>query len=231
MAIKVSKVAEVSGTNVVPSATKLSTIGEVVSILTHLEAADQPEDECRWQIDLTIGDGPNARGLTIDLEPFLSPSDYKKSSNEPIFFSTNSGKERRTLIFFRGLFFLSERPIYTETDKKEVILRVKKLAYDEDTELVRLRSAVANIEAAVEYTKSGPIRRPIPDDVKMLAWRRDGAACVNCGTNSKLQFDHIIPVAKGGGDTAENIQILCASCNLRKSASIVIPQPRGPSEV
>jgi hypothetical protein len=124
---------------------------------------------------------------------------------------------------------LPERPIYTEADKHEVILRVKKLTYDEDTELARLRSAVANIDAALEYTKSGPVRSVISDDVKMLVWVRDGGACVNCGSKNKLQFDHIIPVAQGGSDTAENIQVLCAPCNLRKSANIVIPQPSGPA--
>jgi 5-methylcytosine-specific restriction endonuclease McrA len=95
-----------------------------------------------------------------------------------------------------------------------------------NTELARLRSAVANIEAALEYTKSGPVRSAIADDVKMVVWVRDGGACVNCGSKNKLQFDHIIPIAQGGSD---NIQVLCAPCNLRKSENIAIPQPDGPA--
>jgi hypothetical protein len=227
MTIKVAKVGQVLGTNIVPLKSSFSTVGDFASILTNFQTSSQPADECRWQIELVVGDGTAAHNLTIDLDPFISSSDYSKSTKEPIFIGPNSTGESRSLIFFRGSFFLPERPIYTEADKQEVILRVKKLAYDEDTELVRLRSTVANIEAAVEYSKSGPVRTAIADDVKMLVRSRDGGACVNCGSHNKLQFDHIIPFAKGGGDTSENIQLLCAPCNLRKSASIVIPQPGG----
>jgi 5-methylcytosine-specific restriction endonuclease McrA len=38
-----------------------------------------------------------------------------------------------------------------------------------------------------------------------------------CGSTTNLHFDHIIPYSKGGTSLmAENIQILCATHNLRK---------------
>ena len=63
-------------------------------------------------------------------------------------------------------------------------------------------------------------RKPIPEKVKMFVWQRDHGKCVYCGTNENLEFDHIIPVSKGGSNTARNIQILCEKCNREKSDNI-----------
>jgi 5-methylcytosine-specific restriction endonuclease McrA len=65
-------------------------------------------------------------------------------------------------------------------------------------------------------------RAGIPDDVKMLVWNRDGGACRACGSTTELQFDHVIPVAHGGGGNEANIQILCGPCNRRKSAGLTV---------
>src|SRR5207249_661295 len=40
--------------------------------------------------------------------------------------------------------------------------------------------------------------RHIPKEVQREVWRRDQRRCVQCGATEKLEFDHIIPVAKGG---------------------------------
>ncbi len=45
------------------------------------------------------------------------------------------------------------------------------------------------------------------------------AVCA-AGCEEELQFDHIIPVAKGGGNAADNIQVMCGDCNRRKSDCI-----------
>lgn len=62
--------------------------------------------------------------------------------------------------------------------------------------------------------------RQIPTGVKRSVWRRDGGCCVLCGASENLHYDHDIPFSKGGANTAENIRLLCASCNLRKGARI-----------
>lgn len=63
-------------------------------------------------------------------------------------------------------------------------------------------------------------REPIPAKVRMFVWQRDKGRCVKCGSQEKLEFDHIIPVSMGGSSTARNIQLLCESCNRSKGANI-----------
>lgn len=66
-------------------------------------------------------------------------------------------------------------------------------------------------------------RQRIADDIRLLVWTRDGGACQACGSRTEMQYDHIIPVAHGGGSTEANVQILCGPCNRRKGASVTGP--------
>lgn len=63
-------------------------------------------------------------------------------------------------------------------------------------------------------------RIPIPSNVKRGVWKRDNGKCVICGSEVELEFDHIIPVSRGGSSTIQNIQILCKKCNRKKHTSI-----------
>ncbi len=64
--------------------------------------------------------------------------------------------------------------------------------------------------------------RLIPTSVKIEVWKRDKGRCVECGSTDNLHFDHILPFSKGGTSLkAENIQLLCARHNLKKSDKII----------
>ena len=65
------------------------------------------------------------------------------------------------------------------------------------------------------------IRESIPTEVKVAVWQRDKERCVNCFSNSNLEFDHIIPISKGGANSIKNIQLLCRNCNRTKSNKIM----------
>ena len=64
-------------------------------------------------------------------------------------------------------------------------------------------------------------RHHIPSSVKDKVWNRDGGKCVKCGSQKNLEFDHIIPISKGGSNTARNIQLLCEKCNRSKGSKVV----------
>ena len=158
------------------------------------------------------------RELGLFLERYRGGSFPWLAANEP-----HEPAFYRGFVYFNGRFFKPEREPLNPAEREEIVLRVKKAIYEEDAELSSLRATVSNLEAAVEYQRTGLRRSPISEDVKMLVWARDGGACVRCGSQTDLHFDHIIPVAKGGGNTEANIQILCQTCNLKKSDKIAVP--------
>lgn len=47
---------------------------------------------------------------------------------------------------------------------------------------------------------------------------RDGTLCYLCGEDAgaEMQFDHVVPLARGGTHDPENIRVACRRCNQRK---------------
>lgn len=57
---------------------------------------------------------------------------------------------------------------------------------------------------------------------RFFVMKRDSFACVKCGSSGhgvRLEVDHKIPVASGGTDALDNLQILCFECNRGKRDS------------
>ena len=70
---------------------------------------------------------------------------------------------------------------------------------------------------AIDKEKNRPI---IPEKVRIAVWRRDNGKCVKCGSRENLEYDHIIPISKGGSNTVRNIELLCERCNRSKKDNI-----------
>jgi len=103
-------------------------------------------------------------------------------------------------------------------DKKLRDIEVKALLTE------RIRKDERRIERAVRLMEQEALsnnrREPIPDSVKMLVYSRDNGKCVKCGSEQNLEYDHIIPVSKGGSNTEKNLQLLCATCNRSKGGNL-----------
>ena len=60
----------------------------------------------------------------------------------------------------------------------------------------------------------------IPDNVRVEVWRRDQGKCEKCGQREYLEYDHVVPITKGGSNTARNIELLCQNCNRERGNRI-----------
>jgi len=68
--------------------------------------------------------------------------------------------------------------------------------------------------------KKGGTRRAIPSRIRAIVYRRDAGRCVHayedgrrCESTNRLEFDHIVPLAKGGKTTVDNLRLLCRAHN------------------
>ncbi|MBC8485859.1 MAG: HNH endonuclease [Candidatus Cloacimonetes bacterium] len=99
---------------------------------------------------------------------------------------------------------------------------ISKSIYDEYIEYRELTFNLKPIILISNYNinNSSQDRHHIPSSVKHEVWNRDGGKCVKCGSCKDLEYDHIIPVSKGGSNTVRNIQLLCEKCNRKKATNI-----------
>ena len=121
--------------------------------------------------------------------------------------------------------------------KKELILerariREEKRLAEKDSRLKKAKEKAAAYRAA--YKKKYPERRKAEKLNRKLKIRTSGVLsndivktlmvsqnclCVYCKKDIRDNFhvDHIYPVARGGTNTDDNVQLLCPECNLAKS--------------
>ena len=91
---------------------------------------------------------------------------------------------------------------------------------DITAEIINCLNRLNNRTASSPATDTLADRKRIPKDVRNAVWIRDAGLCIECGADDYLEFDHVIPVSKGGSNTLNNIQLLCRRCNATKSNRI-----------
>lgn len=87
---------------------------------------------------------------------------------------------------------------------------VRRAAYERSIDTSRANSS---LHRAQRYGASGAFTT---DEWINLKAKQNGQ-CANCGQTSTLSPDHIIPLARGGSNSIENIQGLCSACNFKKN--------------
>jgi len=124
---------------------------------------------------------------------------------------------RATFYVYKANLYVFEA--YDTHTKEEQQLLIKEHYFKQEKKFEKLRKEIKLYEK-FESSELHQSREPIPEEVKFFVWRRDGGKCVKCGSKENLEFDHIIPLSKGGSNTARNIQLLCEKCNREKSDKI-----------
>lgn len=132
----------------------------------------------------------------------------------------SSTGEKIFLFMYKGVFYASEISM-TNSQVRAVIENTQKTKQErlsKELERVNKREELERAKAHTEYHRKS--RSPIPENVQIFVWNRDKGKCVKCGSSANLEFDHIVPLSKGGSNTARNVQLLCEKCNRSKGAKI-----------
>lgn len=117
---------------------------------------------------------------------------------------------RRSLWQFHDRFYWEDEGLAADDVKALVMQRERR-------EQQKLTTAHSLMRAEEE---GRPTRVPIPSELRRAVFERDGGRCVECEATFDLQYDHVLPVALGGATSLENLQLLCADCNRRKSDTL-----------
>ena len=91
-----------------------------------------------------------------------------------------------------------------------------------ETKIAQANGQTADkLKSPAAPTPAPELRRPssnpryVSKDIKSIVWQRDRGVCRGCGSRRGLNFDHIVPVARGGQGTPDNLRLLCFACNQR----------------
>jgi Holliday junction DNA helicase RuvB len=195
-----------------------------------------------FKLDIIIDEGPNARGVRLNLPRFtlISTATNKKRLSPMLqsCFTTDEELEGYSTAELADITRHDAKCLMLEIeqDATDLIVRSTSGTPSSVLNLIRHIRVYAKIkkssqritaEIATEALKllesnerledAKQARQGIPSEVRREVWRRDGGRCVKCGNRERLEYDHIIPVIRGGSNTARNIELLCETCNRAKS--------------
>ena len=127
-------------------------------------------------------------------------------------------KEKEKYKAYSVLYVAKSKEEKTEYDAKR---------YEENREAVGLKVVKWRIENPVMLKAQRTNRKARvrgaagshthEDILRMIILQKHKCPYCLCSIKEEHHVDHIIPVSKGGSNNPENIQILCPTCNMKKS--------------
>jgi HNH endonuclease len=165
-------------------------------------------------------------GPLVEESPLLPPTrDSAIAHNEYLKDCLRTGKlkDGRRLDPRRRKWFTQEVKRFDPRQYPESIPPV--IAETQCTVFGHICPVVFSAEGFTETSQSRRTGRYISFRVKIRVVRRDNYTCQHCGEHLKdneVEFDHIIPIAKGGSSEEHNIRLTCHDCNADKSDKVVI---------
>jgi 5-methylcytosine-specific restriction endonuclease McrA len=116
------------------------------------------------------------------------------------------------LWFYSNFLLYVNRQCRSEKDYEHIKLKVEEHVLERGDEYQKLVNKIDRLRQ-ISSNRLQINRKQISDHVLAFVLQRDLNKCVICGDESNLQFDHILPVSKGGNNEPENLRILCQQCN------------------
>ena len=160
-------------------------------------------------VPFTSDKGPNARVLQYQLQ--LSAAELASQEHKPVAVAGMPG-----WWLYRNTVVVVEPPDLALSE--EAVLEIKHAVLRREKMFRRMKR---DVEAFERMESTATARRDrIPESVRLFVWQRDEGKCVRCGSQERLEFDHIIPIGDGGSSTERNVQLLCEACNRAKGRSV-----------
>jgi HNH endonuclease len=116
-----------------------------------------------------------------------------------------------------------------KTDQRQIVQKTEPVQAEMDASNKSSDQIKSNSLGAPRGKKRTNARRKhLSIELRRQVWRRDGGKCCGCGSIHALEVDHRIPLAMGGGDTLENLRLLCRTCNQRAAIRTLGAARMGP---
>jgi hypothetical protein len=116
------------------------------------------------------------------------------------------------LWFYSNFLLYVNRQCRSEKDHEYIKLKVEEHVLERGDEYQKLVKKIDRLRQ-ISSNRLQINRKQISEHVLAFVLQRDLNKCVICADDSNLQFDHILPVSKGGNNEPENLRILCQHCN------------------